>query len=585
MAPQATLSLKGIGASPGIAVGPAYLVDRRKVRTPKLRLPTGEVDTELMRLKTAIELSDHQLQEIKDRLSQGEGHDHALILEAHRLMLHDPMFIDEVKRLISRDRINAEWAVRRVARKIKHMFDNIPDDYFRERRADLDFVADRVVRNLMGQAVDVEVEIPDGCVLVAHDVSPADPAMMAKSGRVAGFVTDLGGHTSHTAIVARAREIPAVVGAARASDQISPGEEVAIDGNNGLILVNPTVEQLALFQETRRRYQASEQIALKMKDLPAISTDGYRVQLLGNMEFVEEIASLLAHGAEGVGLYRTEFLFLERDHPPGEEEQYRCYRQVLEAMQGRPVTIRTLDLGGDKVPGGRHPEREPNPTMGLRAIRYCLANRELFRAQLRALLRASPYGNLRLMFPLISGVSELREARSELEHCRSELGREGVPVGARFPVGIMAETPSAAWIADRLVHEADFFSIGTNDLIQYSLAIDRHNRDVAYLYKPLHLSVLRAIQSIVAAAKAANIPVAMCGEMAGDPAFALVLLALGFDELSMTAGQIPVVKQVIRQSSRADALTLLSNAMRLTTAEEIERYVRAETDRRFAEPP
>src|SRR5215831_1634410 len=296
VAPQATLSLKGIGASPGIAVGPAYLVDRRKVRTPKLRLPQGEVDTELMRLKTAIELSDHQLLEIKDRLSQGEGHDHALILEAHRLMVHDPMFIDEVKRLISRDRINAEWAVRRVARKIKHMFDNIPDDYFRERRADLDFVADRVVRNLMGQAVDVEVEIPDGCVLVAHDLSPADTAMMAKSGRVAGFVTDLGGHTSHTAIVARAREIPAVVGAARASDQISPGEEVAIDGNNGLILVNPTVEQLALFQETRRRYQASEQIALKMKDLPAISTDGYRIQLFGNIEFVEEIASLLSHG-------------------------------------------------------------------------------------------------------------------------------------------------------------------------------------------------------------------------------------------------------------------------------------------------
>ena len=322
-----------------------------------------------------------------------------------------------------------------------------------------------------------------------------------------------------------------------------------------------------------------------MKDLPAISTDGYRVQLLGNMEFVEEIASLLAHGAEGVGLYRTEFLFLERDHPPSEEEQYRCYRQVLEAMQGRPVTIRTLDLGGDKVPGSRHPEREPNPTMGLRAIRYCLANRDLFRAQLRALLRASPYGNLRLMFPLISGVSELREARSELEHCRSELGREGVLVGARFPVGIMAETPSAAWIADRLVHEADFFSIGTNDLIQYSLAIDRHNRDVAYLYKPLHLSVLRAIQSIVAAAKAANIPVAMCGEMAGDPTFALVLLALGFDELSMTAGQIPIVKQVIRRSSRAEAMALLSSAMRLTTAEEIERYVRAETDRRFAEPP
>ena len=585
MGSQAALSLKGIGASPGIAVGPAYLVDRRRVRTPKLRLSPAEVDSELMRLKTAIELSDHQLSEIKDRISQGEGHDHALILEAHRLMVHDPMFIDEVKKLILRDRINAEWAVRRVARKIKHMFDNIPDDYFRERRADLDFVADRVVRNLMGQAVDVEIEIPDGCVVVAHDLSPADTAMLAKSGRVAGFVTDLGGHTSHTAIVARARETPAVVGAARASDQISPGDQLAIDGSNGLVLVNPAQEQLSLFQETMRRYRASEQMALKTKDLPAVSTDGSRMHLLGNMEFIEELPSLLMHGAEGVGLFRTEFLFLERDHAPTEEEQFRCYRHVLEAMEGRPVTIRTLDLGGDKVPGIRRPERELNPSMGLRAIRYCLANRETFRVQLRAILRASAYGNLRLMFPLISGVSELREARSELEHCRSELGREGVPVGSRFPVGIMAETPSAAWIADRLVHEADFFSIGTNDLIQYSLAIDRHNRDVAYLYKPLHLSVLRSIQTIVIAAKSAGIPVAMCGEMAGDPIFTLVLLALGFNELSMTATQIPVVKQIIRRSSRAEATTLLENAMRLTTAEEIERYIRNEIDRRFVEPP
>ncbi|HKD41259.1 MAG TPA: phosphoenolpyruvate--protein phosphotransferase [Myxococcaceae bacterium] len=585
MGSQAALSLKGIGASPGIAVGPAYLVDRRRVRTPKLRLSPAEVDSELMRLKTAIELSDHQLSEIKDRISQGEGHDHALILEAHRLMVHDPMFIDEVKKLILRDRINAEWAVRRVARKIKHMFDNIPDDYFRERRADLDFVADRVVRNLMGQAVDVEIEIPEGCVVVAHDLSPADTAMLAKSGRVAGFVTDLGGHTSHTAIVARARETPAVVGAARASDQISPGDQLAIDGSNGLVLVNPAQEQLSLFQETMRRYRASEQMALKTKDLPAVSTDGSRMHLLGNMEFIEELPSLLMHGAEGVGLFRTEFLFLERDHAPTEEEQFRCYRHVLEAMEGRPVTIRTLDLGGDKVPGIRRPERELNPSMGLRAIRYCLANRETFRVQLRAILRASAYGNLRLMFPLISGVSELREARSELEHCRSELGREGVPVGSRFPVGIMAETPSAAWIADRLVHEADFFSIGTNDLIQYSLAIDRHNRDVAYLYKPLHLSVLRSIQTIVIAAKSAGIPVAMCGEMAGDPIFTLVLLALGFNELSMTATQIPVVKQIIRRSSRAEAITLLENAMRLTTAEEIERYIRNEIDRRFVEPP
>jgi len=577
-----TLTFKGIGASPGVAVGHAFVIDRKRIRTPKARLGEEEVEQELMRIKTAVELSDHQLQELKDRLGHGEGQEHALILEAHRLMLHDPMFFDEVKRLIATDRINAEWAVRRVSRKIKHMFDNIPDEYFRERRADLDFVADRIVRNLMGQVVDVEVEIPADAVVVAHDLSPADAAVMIKDARVSGFVTDLGGHTSHTAIVARAREVPAVVGAGRASEQISPGDLIALDGGRGLVLVNPSQDQLSLFAETLRHQKEIEVEALQTRDLPAVSTDGYRIKLNGNMEFAEEIPSLLEHGAEGIGLYRTEFLFLDRQTPPSEEEQYRCYRSVLEAMKGRPVTIRTLDLGGDKVPGSKKQEREPNPALGLRAIRYCLHNRELFRVQLRALLRASAHGNLKTMFPLICGMSEPREARSELEACRSELGRAGVPIGPRFPVGIMVETPSAVQIADRLAQEADFFSIGTNDLIQYTLAIDRQNREVAYLYKPLHLSVLRMIQYVVAAAKGANIPVSICGEMGGDPVYALMMMALGFDELSMTAGQIPAVKQIIRRSSRTEAAALLEQAMSLTTAEEIERYIRTEMERRFS---
>jgi phosphotransferase system enzyme I (PtsI) len=578
------LNLKGIGASPGVAVGHAFILDRKRVRTPKLRLAEAEVDPERMRMKTALDLSDRQLSELKDQISKTEGPEHALILEAHRLMLHDPMFVDEVNRLIVEDRINAEWAVRRVARKLKHLFDNIPDEYFRERRSDVEYVADRVVRNLLGQVVDEEVTLPDHAVVVSHDLSPADAALMARSGKVAGFVTDLGGQTSHTAIVARARSTPAVVGAGRASEQISPGDLVAMDGSSGVVLVNPTEDQLALFHETMRRHQELEARALEAKDLPAQSTDGFRMRLVGNIEFPEEIESLLEHGAEGIGLYRTEFMFLDRKTPPTEEEQYKAYRQVLEAMGGKPVTIRTLDLGGDKVPGkGKH-EKEPNPAMGLRAIRYCLANRELFRVQLRALLRASVHGHLRLMFPLICGMSELREARSELEACRTELGRAGVPIGnKRFPVGIMVETPSAALIADRLAQEADFFSVGTNDLIQYSLAIDRQNRDVAYLYKPLHLSVLRSLKNIVTAAKDAGIPVAMCGEMAGDPMYALVLLALGFDELSMTAGQIPTVKNFVRHASRAEAQQLLETAMGFTTAEEIERFIRTEMDKRVAE--
>lgn len=578
------LSFQGIGASAGVAIGPAFVLDRRRVRTPKLRLPPAEIEQELMRVKTAIELSDHQLADLKERIAKGDGHDHALILEAHRLMLQDPMFLGEVKNLIAQDNINAEWAVRRVSRKIKHMFDNIPDEYFRERRADVDFVADRVIRNLMGQVVDVEVEVPPDAVVVAHDLSPADAAMMIRGKRVAGFVTDLGGSTSHTAILARAREIPAVVGAGRLSEQVSTGDLVALDGAQGLVLVNPTEEQQQNFREALRRYLDSEQVALKSRDLPAVSTDGHRVRLNGNMEFHEEIPSLLAHGAEGIGLYRTEFLFLDRQSMPSEEEQYRCYRQVLEAMGERPVTIRTLDLGGDKLPALRRYEKEPNPALGLRAVRFCLHNRDLFRSQLRALLRASAHGQMRLMFPLISGLGELREVRTELEHCRNELSRAGVPIGPPFPVGIMVETPAAALIADHLAREVDFFSLGTNDLIQYSLAIDRQNRDVAYLYKPLHQGVLRLMKGAVDAAKAQRIPVAICGEMAGDPAFTWVLLALGFDELSMTAGQIASVKQIIRRSSRSEAVELLERAIKLTTAEEIERFIRTEMERRFALP-
>jgi phosphoenolpyruvate-protein phosphotransferase (PTS system enzyme I) len=578
-----TQSFHGIGASPGVAFGHAFVLDARKVRTPKVKLDPLESPAEALRLKTAIDLSDRQLAELKDKLFvEGQhGQDHSLILEAHRMMLHDPMFLDAVKKLIEAESINAEWAVRRVAKRIKHQFDDLDDEYFKERRSDVDFVADRVVRNLMGQVVDEEVELPPDAVVVAHEISPADAAMLVKTGRVAAFVTDLGGQTSHTAIVARARETPAVVGLGKASEAIRTGDLVAVDGARGLVLVNPSESQLALFRETLRQHLASEATALKTAELEAVTSDGYRLKLNGNIEFPEEIPSLLAHGAQGIGLYRTEFLFLNRPSAPTEEEHYQAYKQVLEAMQGRPVTIRTLDLGGDKVPG-KKPEKEQNPAMGLRAIRYCLQHREMFRVQLRALLRASTHGNLRVMFPLVSGLPELREARSELEHCRSELGRQGVPAGKRFPVGIMVETPSAAWIADRLAQEADFFSVGTNDLIQYSLAIDRQNRDVAYLYKPLHLAVLRTLENVVNAARAAGIPVAMCGEMAGDPSFTAVLVALGFTELSMTAGQIASVKGIVRQISRLEAQELLRKAMEFSSAEEIERFVRTEMSQKLS---
>ncbi len=573
---------RGIAASPGYALGHAVVLDARRLRTPKVKLRPQDVPAEVERLEQALLRADSQLESIRSRLHVDDpsstGQDHGLILEAHRLMLHDPMFLGEVQKLIHTEHINAEWAIRRVIKRIKRQFDDMTDEYFRERRSDLDFVADRLVRNLMGQSADVSLDVPPDSIIVAHDISPADAAILVQGGHVAAFVTDLGGHTSHTAIVARARGTPAVLGAGRLSEYVRTGDVVAVDGVNGVVWVNPTDEHLQTLKSAMREHLALEASALRTASLEAATPDGHRVHLNGNIEFPEEIPSLLAHGAEGIGLYRTEFLFLNRASAPTEEEHYRAYRQVLEEMGPRPVTIRTLDLGGDKVPGKKL-EKEINPAMGLRAIRYCLQHRELFRVQLRALLRASVHGNLRVMFPLVSGLSELREARSELEYCRSELGRLGHPVGKRFPIGIMVETPSAAWIADRLAEEADFFSVGTNDLIQYTLAIDRQNRDVAYLYRPVHPAVLRSLKHVVDSAKAARIPVAMCGEMAGDVNYSMMLVGLGFDELSMTSGQLLGVKSMIRAIPQSDAVGLVKGALSLYTSEEIERFIKAEVQK------
>ncbi len=578
---QGPATLRGIGASPGVAVGRAYIVHPRRVKTPKYHVASADVPSEQLRFKTALELSVRQLDDIKQKV--GVAAEYARILDAHQMMLRDPMFVDEVRSIVEAEQVNAEWAVRRSIQRIKALFDGVADEYFRERRSDVDFVGDRVVRNLLGVQVDVAEEIPKDVVLIARDLSPADASLLLDNTRVVGFATEVGAQTSHTAIVARAREIPGVVGAARLLDTVAKGELVAVDGLQGMVVVRPEEQQLAVFREAMRRHLESEQALLRTRDQPAVTTDGVRVRLMGNMEFSEEIPSLVAHGAEGIGLYRSEFLYLGRPAPPTEEEHYEAYKASLSSMAPKPVTIRTFDLGAEKFPDGERRFKEPNPALGLRAIRYSLKHREQFRIQLRALLRASVHGNLRIMFPMISGLTELREARSALERVREELARAGEPTAQKIPVGIMVETPSAASIADRLALESDFFSVGTNDLIQYSLAIDRQNRDVAYLYRPLHLALLRQLDIVVTAGKKAGIPVSICGEMAGDPMNTLILLGLGFDELSMPAAQIPAIKRLIRSSSAMEGRKLLEQVMELNTAEEIERFVRLEMQRRFGD--
>ena len=559
--------LTGIPASPGVAIGRVFPVDRRRARVPRFHIQPDEVQQEIARLDAAVKESVEQLQQIRTSLGDGEQGD---ILDAHRMMADDPTLLEGAKGLIRDELLNAEWAVRRLVRDLSEKMGS--DGYLAERRADLDEVCDRIVHNLIGEKP-ITVSVPgEEAVIVAYDLPTAEAAVLLASGKIRGLVTDFGSKTSHTAILARALEVPCVVGAGQASEIARAGDAIALDGSTGEVLLSPDPEEVQRFEMARAAAKFREAALLEDRDLPAQTLDGRRVCLLANIEFPEEVPSVLAHGGEGVGLYRTEFLYLNREELPSEEEHYRAYSTILQRMQGLPVTIRTLDLGGDKLPIG-HRSHEPNPALGLRAIRFTLRHPQLFRTQARALLRASVHGKLQIMLPMIAAVGELRDSKVQLEVIRRELEREGKPVAEKIPVGIMLETPAAALAADRLARECDFFSIGTNDLIQYSLAIDRGNRDVAYLYRPLHLGVLRLLQASVEGARAAGIPCAMCGEMAGDPIYALVLLALGLDELSMNPADIPKVKRLIRSSRVEDAKKMLEDAMAFSSHDEIERFV------------
>jgi phosphotransferase system enzyme I (PtsI) len=576
------IKLSGLGVSPGIAIGRAFPIDRRVTRTPRSHVPPTEVDAEIARLRAAIARSDHQLRDIRGKLPL-DAHEQGLIIEAHRLMLQDPLLVEGAIKLIRDEKTNAEWAVRRAVQKIREAFEGIRDVYFRERRADVDFVGDRIVRNLMGHSPEAEEKPPEDAILVAYDLSPADAAMYLTSRKVQGFVTDVGGATNHTSIVARALEIPAVVAAQRITEVAARYDPICIDGHEGTVVLHPSPADLMAFKAAMKRHRVVRTEQLAMRGLPARTRDGHSVELHGNIEFVEEIEGGLQHGAEGIGLYRTEFLYLNRAHPPTEEEHYRAYREVLERMAPRPVTIRTFDLGADKLPGsaGSH-TRERNPALGLRAVRWCLANPEVFRTQLRAILRASAHGKARVMFPMVSGLRELRLAKQALDQAREELGLAGIAMAPRLPVGIMVEMPSAAQMADRLARECDFFSLGTNDLIQYALALDRENKDVAYLYQPLHLSVMRMIKFTADSARAHGIPVAVCGEMAGDPVLALVLVGLGVSELSMNAVSIPAVKRLIRAATLQEARQIAEEAM-LHEGDDPEKAVREEVRKRFGD--
>jgi phosphoenolpyruvate-protein phosphotransferase (PTS system enzyme I) len=556
----------GIGASPGIVIGRAYLLDRRKVVVAEQQL-IGEVNPkeEVARFKRALDTSRAQLDDVRKRVTKDLGKSHRYILDTHIMLLEDKMMADGTIKRIKDEKLRAEAALTETVAAITAKFDAMEDDYLRERKHDVEQVAERVLRNLVGRKQESLADIRDEAIVIAHDLAPSDTLLMRKD-KVLGFATDVGSRTSHTAIVARSLGIPAAAGLERITASVKTGDVIILDGNHGTVIVDPDEETFLDYLKRQQRYKYFELELDKLKDLPAETLDGHRVHLQGNIELPEEVATVTEHGGAGVGLYRTEFLFLNKQHLPTEEQHYVAYRDVVERAAPHHVVIRTLDVGGDKVGLPGRYELEPNPALGLRAIRFCLQNRDIFRTQLRGILRASAHGKIRILYPMIAGLPELREIKLVMDEVREQLRREGVPFDEHIEIGVMIEIPSAALTADLLAPEVDFFSIGTNDLIQYTLAIDRTNEHVAFMYEPLEPAVLRLLQRVSLAAHEGKIDLAMCGEMAGDPLYAAILLGLGFQFLSMNVAAIPWVKKVVRSVRMQDAVELADLVMRQPTA-------------------
>lgn len=572
--------LIGIGASPGIAIGATFLLNRARTAAVERRLAAEEIAGERGRFLAAVAESKQQLEEVKAHVADPLLAEHLYIIDTHLLILDDQMLHEQTLQAIEKELLNAEGALKRTLQKFRAVFDCIEDEYLRERRSDIDSVGDRLLRNLVGARQQSPADVDHKAIIVAHDLSPADTMQLDK-GKVIAFVTDVGGRTSHTAILARSLGIPAVVGLETVSTLIPAGLPVIVDGSAGLVILNPSPAVFREYLRKKQAYEYFENELLAYTTLAAQTLDGVSITLRGNVELVDDIAGVQQQGAEGIGLLRTEYAFMNRLIPPDEEEQLAAYRRIIQAMAPHPVTIRTLDVGGDKFVPEMNLSDEANPAMGLRGIRFSLKERRLFHIQLRAILRASAYGHVRLMFPMISGLAEVRACQEALEDARAELVGEGIAFDPELAVGIMIETPAAALMASTLAAEVDFFSVGTNDLIQYCLAVDRGNEHVAYLYEPLHPSVLLALQLISRAAAAAGIPVGICGEMAGDPLYSLVLLGLGFKDLSMNASCMSRVKRVIRHVRYSDAEELIERLLLLGTGREVVTCLEAEMEARF----
>ncbi len=577
--------LQGIGVSPGIVIGTAFLLDRAKLKPSMEKISSEQVPAEIDRFLAAVAAARRELLEGHEKLveTSTENHDnqkHLYLFDVHLMMMDDKMLTDDTVKLIREKKINAEWALNLNVEKIKKIFNRMDDPYMRERQDDISHVAERILRQLMKSDYDSIEKIRKDVILIAHDLSPAD-TMQLNLKKVKAFVTDLGGRTSHTAIIARSMEIPAVVGLERATEMINGGNRLIVDAIDGRIIVSPTEEQIKSYREKAQKHLFFQQQLIQNRHLPPLTEDGYTIELAANIENPDEAESAVSHGAGAIGLYRTEFIYLNRSDFPSEEEHYLTYKRAIQNADGREITIRTLDLGYDKLSSHHFHEDTINPAMGLRGIRLCFKQKEIFRQQLRGILRASHHGKVKILFPMISGVRDIRQAIGILNEAKDNLRRQNIPFDENIPVGVMIEVPSAAVIADLLAPEVDYFSVGTNDLIQYTLAVDRVNEHVSCFYEPLHPSILRLLQSTIEAAHGSGIPVSVCGEMAGEPLYTLVLLGLGIDQLSMNPISIPYIKKIIRSSTYKEARDIVARCLTFKVATEVEKYVAEEMHRRF----
>ncbi len=565
--------IKGIPAAPGIVVGKAYVFGTETV-SPKERVITDrEIDGEIKKFETALEKTRKELLDIEKKISKEMGVEHGRIFSAHLMVLEDKVLIGEVVSQLKKRKRNISFVFAEVLNRYTSALSGAKDEYLRDRSSDIADVGKRVLKNLIGTKERSMESLDEKSIIIAYDLSPSDTAMMHK-GRVLGFATDIGGRTSHTAIMAKSLEIPAVVGLESVTDLVSNGDQVILDGIHGVVIVNPAKKVLEKYEKEKEKYESIERDLCELRLLPGETLDGKKISVAGNIELPEDVASVLSHGAEGIGLYRTEYFYMNRADLPSEEEQFNAYRSVAKRMNPNPVVIRTLDLGGDKFLSQLDVPKEMNPFMGWRAIRFCLARPDIFRSHLRAMLRASVFGNIRIMYPMISGISEFRQANAFLEEVKKELRKEKIPFADNIPVGAMIEVPSAAITSDVLAQEADFFSIGTNDLIQYSLAVDRVNEKIAYLYEPAHPAVLNLIKMVIDNGHKHGIPVSLCGEMAGDVSLTMVLLGLGLDEFSTSPIAVPEIKKVVRSIKFDDAREVAEKVLLFTTGEEVREYAR-----------